>query len=84
MTRDYQRDIALLTTQLASELGALDTWVRCLEIRTRYEETHGGTSQLPTLRQECARCHVRVIELERRLLDLRREQRLLLARQDAK
>jgi hypothetical protein len=81
---DTKRQIVLLTARLASEREALVTWELRLEQRRVYEQFHKCQSQVPQIRQECAATHARVLELERRLVDLRREARQLLARQDAK
>ncbi len=81
---DVQRDVILLTTQIEAERGALSTWQRRLQLRTAYEKSNAGQSQLQVLRQACASCHARVLDLEGRLLDARRLLRILRARQDAK
>jgi hypothetical protein len=81
---DVQRDVVLLTTQLVSERGALETWQRRLQLREAWEKSHGGQSQLPALRQATAACHARVLDLERRLIDGRHLLRILRARQDAR
>ncbi len=81
---DVQRDIVLLTAQLVAERGALETWQARLQRRLVYEKSHAGQSQVPALRQQCAATHVRVVELEQRLIDARHLLRVLLARQDAR
>jgi len=81
---DVQRDVVLITQQLVSERGALSTWQRRLQLRTAYEQTHSGQSQLPALRQVTAACHARVRALEDRLADARHLLRILRARQDAR
>ncbi len=83
-TWDAQRTVILITTQLETERGALATWCRRLELRITHEKINGGASQLPALRQECAACNCRVLELEQRLIDTRHLLRVLRARQDAK
>jgi len=74
-----QREVILLAAQLDAEKGALETWVRRLELRLDYEWTHGGTSQLPAIRQATAACHTRVLELGRRLADAKVRLRALRA-----
>ena len=81
---DVQRDVILLTTQLEAERGALETWQTRLQRLLEREKAHGGQSQLPALRQACAACNCRVLELEQRLIDTRHLLRVLRARQDAK
>ena len=83
-TWNAQRDVVLITTQLEAERGALETWKARLAHRLVYEKSHAGQSQLRELRQACAACNCRVIELERRLLDIRHLLRILRARQDAR
>jgi hypothetical protein len=76
---DAQREVALLTAQLASERSALETWQRRLELRTEYEKVYNGITHLPVLRQATAACNLRVIELERRLAEAQHELRVLRA-----
>jgi|SRR5438128_7092231 len=83
-TWDVQRSVVLLTTQLQNERDVLTTWQRRLALRVGWEKLHGGQSQLPALRQACAACNCRVLELEQRLIDTRHLLRVLRARQDAK
>ncbi len=83
-TWDVQRTVILLTTQLQNERDILTTFQRRLQLRVGWEKVHVGASQLPALRQACAACNCRVIELEKRLIDARHLLRILRARQDAR
>lgn len=81
---DVKRDIVLLTTRLASERAALETWQRRLTLASSGAQEGPGASQLAQLRQETAACHAMVLEIERRVADARHLLRQILARQDAK
>jgi hypothetical protein len=64
---DAQREVAILTARWHTEQDVLASWQRRLELRTAYEQSHSGPSQLPALRQACAAAHALVAELERQL-----------------
>jgi len=71
------RAIHLLETRLRSERASLDTWLRRLLLRTTWEASHSGPTQLPALRQMCASTHTRVLDLERELAQARVQLRAL-------
>lgn len=79
---DVQRDLQLLANRLQNEQALLATWQRRLALRTAYEQTHAEPTQLPALRQECAACHSRVLNLARRVTETTVHLRTMQRRQD--
>jgi hypothetical protein len=79
-----RRELTLLQTQILSERSAKETWETRLRLRLAYERRKPCPSQVPMLRQELARSHTRLLELEHRLATTQVRLRFLLAEQRAK
>jgi hypothetical protein len=76
-TFELQRASQLLTIRIANERQSLETWERRLRLRQTWEHDRADPTQLPALRQECAACHLRLLDLERLLAQAWAEMRAL-------
>lgn len=81
---DCRRELTLLQTRILNERSALETWQRRVAQRVAWERAKPCPSQVPLLRQECARSHTRLLDLEHRLAAAQVRLRHLLAEQRAK